>query len=78
MSGPRPRSRLSAILSGVLVAAGITALSAGPAAAAANGGAGAPLPYVEVQAENSATNGTMIEPSATYGTLPAEAPTARQ
>jgi len=57
----------------VLVIAGITVVTAGPAAAAASGGVGATLPYVEVQAENSATNGTVIGPSAVYGTLPAEA-----
>ena len=67
------RSRLGAILSGVLVIAGVVVLSASPAAAAATGGVGATLPYVEVQAENSATNGTIIGPSAAYNTLPAEA-----
>jgi F5/8 type C domain/Pectate lyase superfamily protein/Abnormal spindle-like microcephaly-assoc'd, ASPM-SPD-2-Hydin len=67
------RSRLGAILSGVLVAAGVIVLPASTAAAAATGGVGATLPYVEVQAENSATNGTIIGPSAVYGTLPAEA-----
>ncbi|HEY3713721.1 MAG TPA: choice-of-anchor D domain-containing protein [Jatrophihabitantaceae bacterium] len=61
------------MLSGVLVIAGITVVTAGPAAAAASGGVGATLPYVEVQAENSTTNGTIIGPSAVYGTLPAEA-----
>ena len=69
----RNRSRLAVVLSGVLVIAGITVVTAGPAAAAASGGVGATLPYVEVQAENSATNGTVIGPSAVYGTLPAEA-----
>ena len=49
------------------------ASSATPAFAAATGGVGATLPYVEVQAENSATNGTIIGPSADYGTLPDEA-----
>ncbi|NJC74144.1 choice-of-anchor D domain-containing protein [Planosporangium thailandense] len=57
---------------GVLIAAGVTVAAANPAAAA-TGGAGASLPYVEVQAEDSATNGTVIGPSAAYGTLPAEA-----
>ena len=41
--------------------------------AAATGGVGATLPYVEVQAENAATNGTVIGPSADYGTLADEA-----
>jgi hypothetical protein len=68
------RSRLGAILSGVLVAASVVVLSANPAAAAgATGGVGATLPYVEVQAENSLTNGTIIGPSAAYGTLAGEA-----
>ncbi len=62
------------VLSAALVAAGVTAVvEAGPAFAAATGGVGATLPYVEVQAENSATNGTVIGPSAVYNTLPAEA-----
>ena len=56
-----------------LVAAGVLVVTAGPASAAATGGVGATLPYVEVQAENAATNGTIIGPSATYNTLPAEA-----
>jgi hypothetical protein len=68
------RRRLGAALLGTaLVASGIGALSASPAFAAATGGVGATLPYVEVQAENSATSGTVIGPSAVYGTLPAEA-----
>src|SRR5262249_28369624 len=41
--------------------------------AAATGGVGATLPFVEVQAENSTTNGTQIGPSAVYNTLPGEA-----
>src|SRR5882762_476815 len=69
----RYRSRLAVVLSGALVIAGATVVTAGPAAAAATGGVGATLPYVEVQAENSNTNGTVIGPSAVYGTLPAEA-----
>ncbi|HEY2673087.1 MAG TPA: choice-of-anchor D domain-containing protein [Rugosimonospora sp.] len=78
MSGPihgaRRRGRLGALIAGTtLAAAGVVALSASPAFAAATGGVGATLPYVEVQAENSATNGTIIGPSADYGTLPDEA-----
>jgi hypothetical protein len=56
-----------------LVAAGAVAATALPAAAAATGGSGATLPYVEVQAENSATNGTVIGPSYTQGQLADEA-----
>jgi hypothetical protein len=70
---PRRRARLGALLSGVLIAAGVVVLPASPAGAAASGGVGATLPYVEVQAENSSTNGTVIGPSAAYNTLPAEA-----
>jgi len=62
------------VLAAALAAGGAVALvAAGPAFAAATGGVGATLPYVEVQAENSATNGTIIGPSAVYNTLPAEA-----
>jgi alpha-1,3-glucanase-like protein/F5/8 type C domain-containing protein/HYDIN/CFA65/VesB family protein/centrosomal CEP192-like protein len=58
---------------GALIAASLVVLTAGPASAAATGGVGATLPYVEVQAENASTNGTIIGPSADYNTLPAEA-----
>ncbi|MFJ4848288.1 choice-of-anchor D domain-containing protein [Streptomyces sp. NPDC088733] len=58
----------------LLTTGGTIALGAAPAfAAAATGGSGANLPYVEVQAENSATNGTVIGPSWTYGELADEA-----
>jgi parallel beta-helix repeat protein len=56
-----------------LVAAGAVAATALPAAAAATGGSGATLPYVEIQAENSATNGTVIGPSYAQGQLADEA-----
>jgi hypothetical protein len=57
-----------------LVAAGAASVAALPAAAAAaTGGSGATLPYVKVQAENSATNGTIIGPSYTQGQLADEA-----
>ena len=42
-------------------------------AAAATGGAGAPLPYVEIQAENASTNGTVLPITYTYNTLGGEA-----
>ncbi|MDQ1743814.1 MAG: hypothetical protein QOE23_2153, partial [Pseudonocardiales bacterium] len=72
--GVRRRTRAGVLVVGaVLVAAGATVIVANPAEAAATGGVGATLPYVEVQAENSSTNGTVIGPSAVYGTLPAEA-----
>ncbi len=77
MSVPRARRRgvLGAIaVAATLAATGVvTIVPTGAAFAAASGGAGATLPYVEVQAENSSTNGTVIGPSAVYGTLPAEA-----
>jgi len=61
------RFRVVALVAGTaLVAGGIVALSAGPASAAATGGVGATLPYVEVQAEDSATNATVIGPTAAY------------
>jgi hypothetical protein len=60
-------------MSAALVTGGLIALSATAALAAATGGVGASLPYVEVQAENANTNGTIVGPSANYGTLAAEA-----
>src|SRR5277367_5153390 len=54
--------------------AGVAVLAAQPAfAATATGGQGASLPYTEVQAESSATNGTIIGPSYTQGQLADEA-----
>ncbi|WP_432991303.1 choice-of-anchor D domain-containing protein [Dactylosporangium sp. CA-233914] len=70
----RPRARSAALVAGAtLAAAGAAVWVASPALAAATGGVGATLPYVEVQAENAATNGTIIGPSAAYNTLPSEA-----
>ncbi|MDX6394684.1 MAG: hypothetical protein QOJ73_5747, partial [Streptosporangiaceae bacterium] len=57
----------------LLAAGGVLALAAAPASAAATGGSGASLPYAEVQAENSATSGTVIGPSYTQGQLADEA-----
>ncbi|WP_435179021.1 choice-of-anchor D domain-containing protein [Actinacidiphila sp. bgisy145] len=61
----------------VLTAGGVLGLALQPAAAAtaaaATGGSGANLPYTEVQAENSATNGTVIGPSYAQGQLADEA-----
>jgi parallel beta-helix repeat protein len=71
-----------------LAAAGVAAVALQPASASASvrsvstsasasaavtGGSGASLPYAEVQAENSATNGTVIGPSYTQGQLADEA-----
>ncbi|HUN38116.1 MAG TPA: glycosyl hydrolase family 28-related protein, partial [Trebonia sp.] len=54
--------------------AGVAMLAAQPAlAATATGGSGASLPYAEVQAESSPTNGTVIGPSYTQGQLADEA-----
>ncbi|GAA2648169.1 choice-of-anchor D domain-containing protein [Paractinoplanes durhamensis] len=66
------RRRLGAALIGAALL-GTTLFYAAPAQAAATGGSGATLPYVEVQAESSTTNGTVIGPSAAYNTLAAEA-----
>ncbi|MCU7726428.1 mycodextranase [Actinoplanes sp. KI2] len=65
------RRRLGAGLVGAALIGSL--LYGSPALAAATGGVGATLPYVEVQAENATTNGTIIGPSAAYNTLPAEA-----
>ena len=68
------RRVLAALAGGLLAtASGAVLLGAAPAYAAATGGSGANLPYVEVQAENSATNGTVIGPSYTQGQLADEA-----
>src|SRR5882724_660081 len=67
------RARIGVLAaSGAIVAASLVVLAAEPASAAATGGVGATLPYVEVQAESSSTNGTVIGPSADYNTLAAE------
>ncbi|CAG7643904.1 choice-of-anchor D domain-containing protein [Actinacidiphila bryophytorum] len=76
---PRTRGRLRravAVVGGtaLLTTGGVLAMSAAaPAYAAATGGSGANLPYVEVQAENSATNGSQIGPSWAAGQLADEA-----
>ncbi|MFB8179501.1 discoidin domain-containing protein [Streptomyces sp. NPDC055966] len=60
------------VATSVLLAAP-SAWAAATAATAATGGSGAALPYVEVQAENAATNGSVIGPSYTQGQLADEA-----
>ena len=71
---PRTLRRLIALAgSTALLASGGALVAAAPAWAAATGGSGANLPYTEVQAENSATNGTVIGPSYTQGQLADEA-----
>ena len=64
-----------AVSAASLAAAGLAAIAIQPASAsaAATGGSGASLPYAEVQAENSAANGTVIGPSYTQGQLADEA-----
>ena len=71
----RARRGLAAAVGGVLLAAGGLTLSAAApaAAAAATGGAGASLPYAEVEAANAATTGTLIGPSYAQGQLADEA-----
>jgi parallel beta-helix repeat protein len=61
--------------SALLAAGGALALpvQSASAATAATGGGGASVPYVEVQAENSATSGTIIGPSYAQGQLADEA-----
>src|SRR5437660_1630225 len=56
-----------------LSVAGLAGVGVQSASAAATGGSGASLAYAEVQAENSATNGTVIGPSYTQGQLADEA-----
>jgi len=56
-----------------LAAASVAAIAVQPALASATGGSGASLPYTEVQAESSATTGTVIGPSFTLGQLADEA-----
>ena len=58
---------------GVLTLAGQPAVAAAATGSTATGGSGAGLPYAEVQAENSLTNGTVIGPSYTQGQLADEA-----
>ncbi|MFJ5269898.1 choice-of-anchor D domain-containing protein [Streptomyces sp. NPDC088358] len=70
------RALVWVVTTAMVAAVGVLALTVQPAlaaAAAATGGSGASLPYVEVQAENSATNGTPIGPSYTQGQLADEA-----
>ncbi|MFI5758627.1 choice-of-anchor D domain-containing protein [Streptomyces sp. NPDC051569] len=69
------RTLATVVSTTLLTLGGVSALAIQPAwaAAAATGGSGASLPYVEVQAENSATNGTAIGPSYTAGQLADEA-----
>ena len=74
LRSPRTLRRLTALAaSTALLASGGALVAAAPAWAAATGGSGASLPYTEVQAENSATNGTIIGPSYTQGQLADEA-----
>ncbi len=79
------RTLVVGISTASLAAAGLAAIAIQPASAsvmrvstaaapaAVTGGSGASLPYAEVEAENSATNGTVIGPSYTQGQLADEA-----
>jgi hypothetical protein len=73
--GARRKGRLVALTAGTTLAAAgvVVVMTMTPASAAATGGVGATLPYVEVQAENASTNGSVIGPSAAYNTLAGEA-----
>ncbi len=57
----------------LLASAGALTLAGQPAFAAATGGSGANLPYSEVQAESSDTNGSVVGPSYAAGQLADEA-----
>ena len=70
---PSSRLRASAIAGIAVLAGSLLALVTPTAAFAATGGAGASLPYLEIQAEAAATNGTAIGPSYAQGNLAAEA-----
>ncbi|MBF9066530.1 choice-of-anchor D domain-containing protein [Streptacidiphilus fuscans] len=63
----------AALLTGAFALAPVTASPAFAATPVATGGSGASLPYAEVQAESSPTNGTVIGPSYTQGQLADEA-----
>ncbi|MEO6713863.1 MAG: glycosyl hydrolase family 28-related protein, partial [Mycobacteriales bacterium] len=82
----RRRRRSCALATGALVAAALVTGTAGPATAAAAprptragldpalvAGRGAAVNFIEQEAENAVTNGTVIGPSRTAYTLPAEA-----
>jgi hypothetical protein len=56
-----------------LVGLALAAPHGAPSAAAATGGRGASVPFTEYEAESAATNGTVIGPSRTAGTLAGEA-----
>jgi hypothetical protein len=72
--GDLRRSLVLGVITALLAAVGVVTLAAQPAwAATATGGSGANLPYVEVQAENSTTNGSATGPSYTQGQLADEA-----
>jgi F5/8 type C domain/Pectate lyase superfamily protein/Abnormal spindle-like microcephaly-assoc'd, ASPM-SPD-2-Hydin len=72
---PRNLKRIAALTGSIalLATSSVLAVAVQPAWAAATGGSGASLPYAEVQAESSATNGTVIGPSYTQGQLADEA-----
>src|ERR1700734_4197314 len=67
------RATALAAAAALLAAGGLLVIAVPPGLAAATGGSGPSLPYVEVQAESSATNGTVIGPSYTQGQLADEA-----
>ena len=57
-----------------VVVAGMCGMGASMQSAyAATGGSGAPLPYVEIQAENASTTGTVLPVTYTYNTVGGEA-----
>jgi alpha-1,3-glucanase-like protein len=78
-AGPRRRLRrwAAGIAGAVLVAALPVLATTLPAPAADPAAAGADLPFTEYQAADADTNGTVLKPDYTYGTLASEA-TGRQ
>src|SRR3954462_11794495 len=57
----------------VLAAAGLTIAAAPAGSSALAAGRGAPVPFLEQEAETAATNGTVIGPDRAAGTLAGEA-----
>ncbi|WP_086839829.1 discoidin domain-containing protein [Amycolatopsis kentuckyensis] len=66
-----PKFRFGALAAAVIAAAGVT-IAAVPAGALA-AGRGATVPFLEQEAENAATNGSVIGPNRAAGTLAGEA-----
>ena len=69
---PQTRQRLVIVASLSLIficAVSLLSFSSSPSKAQAQGGTGATLPYVEMEAHSATTNGTILGPSYTLGNL---------